>query len=279
MNNDVEEYVKAEESKKELLSPHKCIYKIKLKCWNITNISILQIQNQYFFLPIESWFPPHCPAYLPIYLQRELKKNDDLHKELEDKLGHPRHFLDLHAPENDSKPSPDWLNTNKHSKTASEGDVMPHSRNPAPTPLSALHFLQQHVLTTQHGERSAAMRWTANAIQMNISLFFVIPIRSDRLTLVQNKTSVKNLSSKDAAEHCSCSNGGNEKYKSKIVKISRLTSGLRPNCSGSRQQEDCCGDGGWEVSWRVMQGTDPQQASANQLAAPEACLHHYINST
>ena len=91
-----------------------------------------------FFLPIESGFPPHCPAYLPIYLQMEVKKNDDLHKELEDKLGHPRHFLDLHAPENDSKPSPDWLNTNKHSKTASEGDVMPHSRNPAPTPLSAL---------------------------------------------------------------------------------------------------------------------------------------------
>ena len=36
---------------------------------------------------------------------------------------------------------------------------------------------------------------------MNISLFFVIPIRSDRLTLVQNKTSVnKKLPSKDAAE-------------------------------------------------------------------------------
>ena len=137
LNNDVEEYVKAEESKKELLSPHKCIYKIKLKCWNITNISILQIQNQYFFLPIESGFPPHCPAYLPIYLQMEVKKNDDLHKELEDKLGHPRHFLDLHAPENDSKSSPDWLNTNKHSKTASEGDVTAHSSNPAPTPLSA----------------------------------------------------------------------------------------------------------------------------------------------
>ena len=32
LNNDVEEYVKAEENKKALLSPHKCIYKIKLKC-------------------------------------------------------------------------------------------------------------------------------------------------------------------------------------------------------------------------------------------------------
>ena len=68
----------------------------------------------------------------------EVKKNDDLHKELEDKLGQPKLFLDLHAPENDSKSSPDWLNTNKHSKTASEGDVTAHSRNPAPTPLSVL---------------------------------------------------------------------------------------------------------------------------------------------
>ena len=88
-------------------------------------------------MPIESGFPPHCPAYLPIYLQMEVKKNDDLHKELEDKLGQPKHFLDLYAPENDSKPSPDWLNTIKHSKTASEGDVTAHSSNPAPTPLSA----------------------------------------------------------------------------------------------------------------------------------------------
>ena len=88
-------------------------------------------------MPIASGLTPHCPAYLPIYLQMEVKKNDDLHKELEDKLGHPRHFLDLHAPENDSKSTPDWLNTNKHSKTASEGDVTAHSSNPAPTPLSA----------------------------------------------------------------------------------------------------------------------------------------------
>ena len=138
LNNDVEEYVKAEESKNELLSPYKCIYKIKLNCWNITNLSILQIQNQYFFLPIASGLTPHCPAYLPIYLQMEVKKNDDLLKELEDKLGHPRHFLDLDAPENDSKSTPDWLNINKHSKTASEGDVTAHSSNPAPTPLSAL---------------------------------------------------------------------------------------------------------------------------------------------
>ena len=140
LNNDVEEYVKAEESKNELLSPYKCIYKIKLNCWNITNLSILQIQNQYFFLPIASGLTPHCPAYLPIYLQMEVKKNDDLLKELEDKLGHPRHFLDLDAPENDSKSTPDWLNINKHSKTASEGDVTAHSSNPAPTPLSALLF-------------------------------------------------------------------------------------------------------------------------------------------
>ena len=144
LNNDVEEYVKAEESKNELLSPYKCIYKIKLNCWNITNLSILQIQNQYFFLPIASGLTPHCPAYLPIYLQMEVKKNDDLLKELEDKLGHPRHFLDLDAPENDSKSTPDWLNTNKHSKTASEGDVTAHSRNPAPTPLSALRLFRQN---------------------------------------------------------------------------------------------------------------------------------------
>ena len=88
-------------------------------------------------MPIESGFPPHCPAYLPIYLQMEVKKNDDLHKELEDELGEPKHFLDLYAPENDSKSTPDWLNTNKHSKTASEGDVTAHSSYPAPTPLSA----------------------------------------------------------------------------------------------------------------------------------------------
>ena len=67
----------------------------------------------------------------------EVKKNDDLHKELEDELGEPKHFLDLYAPENDSKSTPDWLNTNKHSKTASEGDVTAHSSYPAPTPLSA----------------------------------------------------------------------------------------------------------------------------------------------
>ena len=145
LNNDVEEYVKAEESKNELLSPYKCIYKIKLNCWNITNLSILQIQNQYFFLPIASGLTPHCPAYLPIYLQMEVKKNDDLLKELEDKLGHPRHFLDLDAPENDSKSTPDWLNINKHSKTASEGDVTAHSSNPAPTPLSALTIFKLNI--------------------------------------------------------------------------------------------------------------------------------------
>ena len=67
----------------------------------------------------------------------EVKKNDDIHKELENKLGHSKLSLDLYAYDSNDSKSPDWLNTNKHSKTASEGDVTAHSSNPAPTPLSA----------------------------------------------------------------------------------------------------------------------------------------------
>ena len=129
---------------------------------------------------------------------------------------------------------------------------------------------------------------------MNISLFFVIPIRSDRLTLVQNKTSVKNLSSKDAAEHCSCSNGGNEKYKSKIVKISRLTSSLRPNCSGSRKtavvteggkchEESCRAQThskpqptSWQLQRRAFIITSTQHSTAVQQTEP--CICHSLVS-
>ena len=84
------------------------------KRWNVKNISIIQIQNQYFFLPIANWYLPLSHVYLPIDWKMKVKNNDDLHKDLEDKLGHPKLFLVLHAPENDAKPSPDWLNTNEH---------------------------------------------------------------------------------------------------------------------------------------------------------------------
>ena len=84
------------------------------KRWNVKNISIIQIQNQYFFLLIANWYLPLSHVYLPIDWKMKVKNNDDLHKDLEDKLGHPKLFLVLYAPENDAKPSPDWLNTNKH---------------------------------------------------------------------------------------------------------------------------------------------------------------------
>ena len=67
-----------------------------------------------FFLPIANWYLPLSHVYLPIDWKMKVKNNDDLHKDLEDKLGHPKLFLVLYAPENDAKPSPDWINTNKH---------------------------------------------------------------------------------------------------------------------------------------------------------------------